>query len=75
MKHLLRRILEDLGKLTSSEPYPSVAASSLNKEAYDKGWRNYDQHIKANPYAPGSIEHFSWKIGQKDADRHDRSIW
>ncbi|VBB10613.1 hypothetical protein [Burkholderia stabilis] len=75
MKHLLRRLLGDLGKLTMSDKYPSVAISSLDQEAYDRGWQDYGQCIKANPYAPGSIEHFSWEIGQKDADRHDRSIW
>ncbi|HIE4193434.1 MULTISPECIES: hypothetical protein [Burkholderia] len=75
MKHLLRRVLEDLGKLTVSDTYPSVADSSLDREAYDQGWHDYDKYINTNPYDPGSVQHDSWTVGHRDADRHDRSLW
>ncbi|WP_241300456.1 hypothetical protein [Burkholderia stabilis] len=75
MKHLMRRLLGDLGKLMMSDKYPSVAISSLDQEAYDKGWQDYDKYINANPYDQGSIQHESWAVGHQDADRHDRSLW
>lgn len=75
MKRLMRRLLQDLGKLTTGGTYPSVPLSRLDKAAYDKGRQDYDNGINANPYQHESIEHYSWGIGHQDADHYDRSLW